>query len=224
VFETLNLSNLPKRAICMLMPPSSTRPAIWVVEEHGKRAVVKDFSAQRFVIRNTMGRFLVWREARAYRRLSGVQGVPVFYGTVDGMALVVEQIFGRSLENLEQNVRLPEAFFDELQALVDCFHSRGLAHCDLKRSANTLVSDQGHPWVVDWAASISETECRGPLLKRIYRRFLRDDDMAVIKLKLRHIPEAVRDEEKARYAYRPGWEKAIRRIRDQLRKLLQKAA
>jgi serine/threonine protein kinase len=224
LFETLNLRDLREKRRCMLRAASSTRPAIWSVEEKGVRAVVKDFSYNRCLFRNTVGRFLIWREGKAYGKLKGVKGVPALYGVIDGIALVVQEIPGRSLENLEQEMTLPDAFFDELKELVARFHRRGLAHCDLKRAPNTLLGVDGHPHIVDWAASISEAEFRFPLLRLIYRRFVLDDQMAVIKLKLRHTPETVTPEEMARYAYRSSGEKFIRGIRDRFREMLQKAA
>jgi predicted Ser/Thr protein kinase len=224
LFETLNLPDLREKRRGMLRAASSTRPAIWSVEEKGVRAVIKDFSANRFLFRNTAGRFLIWREAKAYRRLKGVKGTPTLYRVISGIALVMQEIPGRSLENLEQEMTLPVGFFDELNELVTCFHRRGLAHCDMKRAPNTLLGDDGRPYIVDWAASISEEEFRFPLLRLIYRRFVLDDQMAVIKLKLRHTPETVTPEEMARYAYRSSGEKFIRGIRDRFREMLQKAA
>jgi serine/threonine protein kinase len=211
MFESLKLSDLPKRKSHLLRRPSSTRPAIWFVEENRVRAVVKDFSTNSFLFRNTIGRFLVWREGKAYRRLKGVKGVPIFYRVIGGLALVVEEIPGRDLENIEKEERLPEKFFDALKGLVDRCHERGVAHCDLKRVANTLRGQDGLPYIIDWGASISEKE---------FRFF----PMAIIKMKLRHIPEAVTREEKKRYNYRSGAERLIRAIRDRLRDILQKIA
>jgi len=222
LFEKLSLLDLREKRRGMLRPASSTRPAIWRVEEKGMRAVVKDFSANRFFFRNTAGRFLIWREAKAYSRLKGVKGVPTLYRVINGIALVVEEIPGRSLENLEQEMTLPEGFFDDLRELVNRFHKEGLAHCDLKRAANTLLGEDGHPYVVDWAASIRAAEFQFPLLRRIYRRFLLDDQMAVIKFKLRHAPETVTHEEMACYTYRSFGEKFIGDIRNRLRDILQK--
>jgi predicted Ser/Thr protein kinase len=224
VFARLSLQYLRAKRLDMLRAASSTRPTIWSVEENGVRAVVKDFSSNGFIFRNTAGRFLIWREARAYRKLIGVKGTPALYRVVGGIALVVQEIPGRNLENLEQEMTLPSPFFDELNELVTRFHKRGLAHCDLKRAPNTLLGDDGHPYIVDWAASISESEFGFPLLRPIYRRFLLDDRMAVIKLKLRHTPETVTPEERSHYAYRSSGEKLIRGIRDRLREMLQKAA
>lgn len=224
VFGAFTLADLREKRRCMIRAGSSTRPAIWRVEEKGARAVVKDFSVNRFLFRHTIGRFLIWREAKAYRKLRGLKGVPALYRVMAGMALVVQEIPGRNLENLEQEMTLSQTFFDELKGLVIRFHKRGLAHCDLKRAPNTLLGEDGHPYIVDWAASISESEFRFPLLRLIYRRFLLDDHLAVIKLKLRHAPETVTPEERTRYLYRSSGEIFIRNIRDRLRDMLQKAA
>ncbi len=224
MFDTLTLSNLRHRSCGVVRGASSTRPAIWVVEENGIRAVVKDFSVNKFLFRNLAGRFLVWRESKAYRRLIGLDGVPRLYKVIDGLALVFEAIPGRNLESLGPKTRLPDSFFDALNELVDRFHQRGVAHCDLKRAPNTLVGDDDRPYIVDWAASICETEFRFPLLNRIYQRFVLDDRLAVIKLKLRHRPDLVTPEERTQYAYRSRGEKVIRSIRDRLREWLQKAA
>jgi serine/threonine protein kinase len=223
LFDTLKLSDYPTKNSGMLRGFSSTRPAIWIVEENGVRAVVKDFSKNKFFFRNTVGRFLIWRERKAYSKLRGITGVPFFYRVIDGLALVIEEIPGRSLENLEKEIKLPDSFFEALKVLVTQIHDKGLAHCDLKRAPNTILGDNGLPYIIDWAASISEKEFRIPPLSLIYRRFKLDDHMAITKLKLRHSPETVSPEEVARYNYRSWGERLIRAIRDRLREVLQKA-
>ena len=224
MFESLKLTDLPKRRCKVLRGPSSTRPTLWVVEENGLRAVVKDYSTNRFLYRNTIGRFLVWRESKAYRKLKGLKGIPVFYRVIDGLALVMEEVSGRSMEGLERKRKLTEDFFKELQRLVERVHRRGLAHCDLKRAPNILLGHDGNPYIVDWSASISESEFRLFPLKLIYRRFLLDDYNGIIKVQLRHCPEALSPEQKRRYDYMSDAEKAIRAIRDRIRDLLQRIA
>ncbi len=224
LFSTLKLSDLPAKNRGTLRPGSNTRPVISVIEDGGVRAIVKDFSRNKVFFRHVIGRFLVWREKRAYQRLRGIKGVPTLYRVIEGQALVLEEIPGESLENLEKRRRLPESFFRDLDALVYRFHQKGMAHCDLKRAPNTLCGrTDTQPYIVDWGASIAETEMRIPPLNLIYRRFVRDDEMAIIKLKLRHRPEAVSPAEKARYAYRGTGERAIRAIRDKAREILKKS-
>ena len=218
------MADLPAASCGVLRKASNTRPTIWIVEKNGVRAVVKDFSENRFLFRNIVGRFLIWREAKAYGKLRGIKGVPEFYGVIGGLALAIEEIPGRSLENLEKEMRLPHTFFESMETLVNAFHQRGLAHCDLKRAPNTLVGPDGMPYIVDWAASISKGELCLPPFNLIFRRFMLDDEMAIVKLALRHCPDRVSAEKKARYHYRSRGEKCIRAIRNKLREVLQKTA
>jgi hypothetical protein len=222
LFESLSLADLPRRQCGILRLPSNTRPFIRVVEEEGIRAVVKDFSRHGFVFRNTVGRFLIWRESRAYRRLRHIRGIPRLYGVVQGLALVLEEIAGQDLGDPKEGKILPAAFFDDLNHLVREIHGRGMAHCDLKKARNTLLGRDGHPYIVDWGASISEREFGFSILRLIYRRFLRDDLAAVVKLKLRFTPEKVTPGERALYERRGLGETAVRAVRDRLKAFFQK--
>jgi len=224
MFESLKLSDLTKRQRGVLRKPSSTRPNLWVVEEDGRRAIVKDYSTNRFLYRNTIGRFLVWRESKAYRMLRGLQGVPTFYRVIDGLAIVIEEISGKNMEAFQNDEKLPEGFFKELEALVKSIHGHGLAHCDLKRAPNILLGDDGRPYIVDWSSSIFEREFRFSLLNLIYKRLIMDDFNAITKIRLRHCPERVSPEEKRRYYHRSEAEKFVRFIRDKARDLLQRIA
>jgi len=197
---------------------------LYRIEVGNARAVVKDFSVNGRVFRNLIGRFLIWREKKAYRRLKGVKGVPVFYGVVEGLALVLEEIQGRSIEGLDREKRLPVQFFEALRDLVERVHRRGLCHCDLKRAANVLVGNDGQPYIIDWSAAIVEREFRFFPARLIYKRFLVDDSHAVIKLQLRHCPEAIHPEALRQYRNRSVAERAIRKLRDGARDFLQKLA
>jgi serine/threonine protein kinase len=224
MFESLKLSDLPKKQSGILRQPSTTRPTIWVVEENGVRAVVKDFSTNKFLFRNTAGRFLVWREERAYKKLKDIRGVPNSFRVIDGLALVTEKIPGWNLKKIKREMQIPESFFDALKNLVDNFHRKGIAHCDLKKATNILMGNDGLPYIIDWGASISKKEFRFFPLNLIYRRFVLDDQMAIIKLKLRYTPHAVKSEEGRQYKNRGRAEKHIRSFRDRLRNILQKIA
>jgi len=224
MFETLKLSDLPQRQSVILRKPTNTRPTVWLIEENSVRAVVKDFSTNRFLFRNTFGRFLVWREAKAYKKMNGLRGVPSLYRVVGGLALVIEEIPGMDLEEAENGTKLPDGFFDALKEVVDGFHERGVAHCDLKRAANILVGQDGNPYIIDWAAAIFRNKYRIPFFNLIYRRFLQDDYNAITKRKLRLYPELVDPEERAIYDHRSWLERAVRGFRDRLRGFLQKVA
>ena len=221
---SLELSDLRKRQSGILRSPCNTRPAIWVVEENGTRAVVKDFSQSKFLYRNIIGRFLIWRESKAYKRLRGFGGVPGFYRVIDGIALVTEEIPGRGLRKHDGEIELSEAFFDALKSRVDGFHRMGLAHCDLKSACNVLLGHDGLPYIIDWAASISEREFGFFPLDLIYRRFVSDDHEAIAKLKLRYLPNLLTSEEKRRYEHRSPAERGVRAVRNFLRQTLKRIA
>jgi serine/threonine protein kinase len=224
MFDDLKLSDLPGRQISILREPTSTRPAIRLVSDGTRRAIVKDYSANKFIYRNVVGRFLIWREAKAYRRVRGLKGIPALYRVIDGLALLLETIPGKDLETLQGKQRLDSAFFEALKDLVDRCHGRGVAHCDLKRAPNTILGDDGRPYIVDWSASICASEFRLFPLTRIYERFLRDDYLAIVKLRLNYSPESVTAEEERAYYQRSWAEKAVRNARDRVREMLQKIA
>lgn len=208
----------------LLRAPSSTRPALWVLPRGSRAFVVKDYRSNGVLFRNTVGRFLVWRESKVLRRLAGLEGVPACYGEVDGLALILEALPGRSVENLEHGHPLSLTFFQRLRGLVAAFHARGVAHCDLKRAPNILVGNGGEPYVVDWSAAVTASELRPFPLSLLYRRFLQDDRNAVVKLQLKHRPGSLSFEALARYRARGPLERLARRLRDRARDLFQRLA
>lgn len=224
MFRSLTIKNLAKNQIGLMRQPTNTRPVVRLVEENGVQGVVKEFSVNGFVYRNTIGRFLVWREGQAYQRLKGVKGIPVLFRKVDGLALVISKVPGKNLEHLSGEERPDLDFFQKLARLIQECHESGVAHCDLKRSANTMIDEFGRPYIVDWSAAITDREfCVYPLTT-IYKMFVEDDLKAVTKLKLHFCPESITDEERRKYAQMGRGECAIRAIRDFARKCLQKIA
>jgi serine/threonine protein kinase len=224
MFRSLTIKNLAENQVGVMRQPTNTRPIIRLVEENGVLGVVKDFSVNGFVYRNTIGRFLVWREGRAYQRLKEVKGIPLLFRKVDGLALVISKVPGKNLEHLSGEERPDLDFFQKLTRLIQECHERGVAHCDLKRSANTMIDEFGKPYIVDWSAAITDKEfCVYPLTI-IYRLFAQDDFKAVRKLRMRFCPESITDEERRKYAQRAQGERVIKAVRDFARKCLQKIA
>lgn len=224
MFQSLTLKNLAEKQIGVMRKPTNTRPIIRLVEENGVRGVVKDFSVNGFAYRNTIGRFLLWRERLVYERLRGTKGIPTLYRKVGGLALVFSHIEGKNLEHLSPGDTPDVTFFERLTDLIHECHDRGVAHCDLKRSANVMIDASGTPYILDWAAAITAKEfCIYPFTL-IHKRFMKDDFNAVTKLKMRYYPESIGDEEKRAYMHRGAGERAIRAVRDFARKWLQKIA
>lgn len=224
MFESIKLSDIPKKHSGKLREPSTTRPTLWVIEENGLKAVIKDFSSNGFLFRNIIGRFLVWREGKAYRRLKGLKGVPTLYRSLHGLALIIEEIPGKDLEKLEKGTRLSDDFFKELRSLVEDVHRRGLIHGDLKRAPNVLLGNDGKPYLLDWAASVSKREFRFFPFNIVYQRLVEDDLNAIIKRQLIHCPESVSPEAKRRYTHRSPAEKLVRALWNKALKILKQIA
>ena len=224
MFENLSFYDIPIDPRAVVRKPTSTGPAIWRIEDSGKRAVVKDFRYNGFLYRNIAGRFLIWREAKAYRKLKGLKGVPAFYGVIGGLALIVEEIEGSDIEKIEVISSLDDIFYEDLKNLIDRIHKRGLAHCDLKRAPNIILGNDGKPYIVDWAAAISKKEFRFFPLNLIYERFIKDDLNAVTKIRLKHQPEKVSQKEKDLYTKRSRVETLIRTLKERARDSLKKIA
>jgi serine/threonine protein kinase len=225
MFDSIKLSQIPDNHCGILRKPSNTRPSIWIIQENGIRAVIKDFSTTGFLYRNSIGRLLIWRESTAYKRLKGLKGVPSFYGTVNGLALILEEIPGNDLEMIKDKKSLSKDFYQELRNLVESIHQRGLIHGDLKRAPNILLSDNGKPYIVDWASSISKWEFGFFPFNRIYQRLIQADFNAIVKIQLKHCPETISAKEKRRYARITPSEKAFRTLWDKIgKKILKKIA
>lgn len=158
LFASLTIKNLAERQIRVIRQPTNTRSTIRLVEDNGVQGIVRDFSAKGFIYRNIVGRFLLWRENRAYQRLKRIKGIPVFYRRIDGMAFVSSKVPGKNLEHLSEEEKPDLEFFQKLTRLIQDCHRHGTAHCDLKRSSNIMIDGFGNPYIVDCAAAITNEE------------------------------------------------------------------
>ena len=88
--------------------------------------------------------------------------------------------------------------FEKLRSLVTQIHARGVAHIDLRKRDNILVTEDGRPCIIDFNASFCfDPASLGarflfPILRRI-------DDSAVLKWKSRLAPELLTEAESARH-------------------------
>jgi len=101
-------------------------------------------------------RWMLRRERRMYRRLQGVDGVPRCYGLFGGCYLALEYIDGQTFRHA--TIDDPTRFFEQLFVIITAVHELGLAHGDLMRKENILVSRDQRPYLVDFGVSA----CRKP--------------------------------------------------------------
>jgi hypothetical protein len=144
---------LEQRIIARLQDGTWLDPDVLLVEGPRGAIVVKDFRPRSAWVRQTLGRFLVSRELRAYRALDGLPAVPRFLGRVDAFAFAVEYRPGERMTR-EVTGRVSPEFSTALDRAVRAMHGRGVAHLDLRHRGNVLVAEDGSPVLIDFASAI----------------------------------------------------------------------
>ncbi len=173
------------------------------IEWRGRQLVVKSFRPRTLPIR-WLGRPQITREARAYRALGGIQGIPALRGRPDPDTLVIEFVDGRRLTHVRLEPGPNQRFVDELGRLIDAMHDRGVAHLDLRGRDNILVDPEGHVHLIDFAASHASPE--GSLRRRIVFPLLRSiDRSAFLKWKRLLTPDDLTEREHRRLRRYGRW-------------------
>jgi RIO-like serine/threonine protein kinase len=215
-------AEVEKNTITFLRTADGTRPDLRVVETDGCRVVVKDFSRSDKLFRLLIGPILIRRERGALIRLKGILGVPQVLETIDRHAFVMEHVDGVALKDYKDP--LPKGFFDKLTEVTTLIHERGIAHCDMRSSGNVMVTKNGDPKVVDFAACVIQGNGLNPLVNFVFQQFVDADLHAILMLKRRHAPDTLRPEEVKRLATPLPYEIIAKKIgctvRNVTRKLL----
>ncbi|BCS95998.1 hypothetical protein DSLASN_16300 [Desulfoluna limicola] len=121
----------------------------------GKKVwVVKDFSSCAPAIKKTWGRFLVQRECMALTTLKGMPGVPADPFLLDEDAVCYKFQPGTTLKETPSEF-ISDDFFFQLEELVNRMHRRDMVHLDLRNRRNILVTDKGHPALLDFQSSLN---------------------------------------------------------------------
>lgn len=162
---------------------NATKADVVVYRLDGRRIAVKTYAPRPWWVRWTVGRFLVRREAAAYRAAAGAPGLPVCYGRVGPYAVATEWVDGQSLAQLRGRPVDP-AVFDRIDAVLDHLHDRGVALADLHHR-DVLVGDDGSVHLVDLATAFRLGERPGRLRRRFFVRMREQDRVAAARLRAR---------------------------------------
>lgn len=177
--ERLRQSEPSKR----ISPRNRTKADILVYPFGDTSLAVKDYSARPWIVRNTLGRYLLRRECTAYRAAGEVEGLPRFLGRIDRFALATAWIDARPLAHCSSQ-EIPAGFFDRLQSLVEQIHGRGVALADLHHR-DVLVSRCGAVHIVDLAAAWTTGAHPGRLRRAIFERLCDQDHIALARMRAR---------------------------------------
>jgi hypothetical protein len=169
------------------------------------------------------GRLMADREVRHYRLLQDLENVPRLLGRVGKSAFAHSWVDGNDL--LDQKDRLPDDFFDRLEALIRVVHAHGMAYVDMNKPDNVLVGSDGRPVLIDFQISWAPAASWGPvgrLKRRLLAMFQEADLYHVRKLKRLYRPDLMTPEERARSKERPWFLNLHRLIGAPLRDLRRK--
>ncbi len=167
--------------------------AVWQGDERGRPFVIRDAGGARWWLR-PLARYLCRREAAALARLDGLPGVPRLVAT-DRRRLRREWIEGRPMQVAKPR---NSGYFRAARRLVAAMHRQGVAHCDLAKEPNWLVTPTGAPALVDFQLALVS-----PGRSRLFRALAREDLRHLLKHKRTYCPERLTAREK-RILARPG--------------------
>ena len=152
---------------------------VWRGEAGGREFVLRDTSGARWWSA-WLARALCRREARALARLDGLPGTPRLLDA-DRRTLRREWIEGRPMQLARPT---DPAYFRAARALLARLHRRGIAHNDLAKEPNWLVTPQGWPALVDFQLALI-----APRRGRLFRILGREDIRHLLKHKRSYCPE-----------------------------------
>ena len=198
-----------------------TRPDLRVVDYNSTQIVIKDFKHSDFLFRVIVGPILIRREYGALRNLIGVNGIPQLIGKLDRYAVALEHVPGRSLEHITPGV-LDDNFYSNLRKVIDDMHSRGVAHCDLRSRGNVMLSDDGMPYIVDFAACVYRGRGINPFFRWLFKQFVIADENAILRIKHRLSHELLTEDEKQKLAKPLPFERPARFIGENIRNITRK--
>ena len=190
---------------------NATKADIFLWDGGGARLIVKDYAPRPAWIRFTLGRAMVRREVRAYRQLQDLTGIPRFAGQVDALAFAIEFVEGRDLSHFRPG-EVPVDFFRKLLLLLESVHRAGVAQGDLHHR-DILMSPGSEPFLVDFSTAAFREGSGGSLRRRLFAIACGADHRAVLKLKHRHAPQSLTEEENYELTHPPAWYRLGKRFR-----------
>lgn len=165
-------SSTAARVERVLRGRNRTKADVVLATEGGRAVAIKDYAPRPWIVRATLGRWSIAREARAYRALAGIAGVPELIGRRGPYALVIARAPGRTLADLGERGVAAEVF-DRLDDILAAIHARGVALGDLHHR-DVLVAADGTVHVVDLATAWVRGSA--PWSRALFER-LRDNDL-----------------------------------------------
>ena len=126
-------------------------------------------------------RHMLRHEFEVYKKLGDFAGAPACYGLIDNQYLVLEFIDGRTIRTkrpLDED-EFHAKLFDHIKNM----HAKSVAHMDLKRKDNLLVTTDESPCILDFGAAVIKKQGFHPFNQYHYQVAKQFDYNAWIKHK-----------------------------------------
>jgi hypothetical protein len=160
-----------------------TKADVEFYDVEGFRVAVKTYAPRNAVARNTLGRWLIRREATAFGAIAGISAVPRFVGRIGPFAIATRWVDAVPLREHTGGL-LDDGVFDRLAAIVDEFHARGVALADLHHRDVLLAAD-GSLYVLVLATAWVLGSRPGPLRRYLFERFCESDRVNLARMRAR---------------------------------------
>jgi hypothetical protein len=189
----LDLSLLDRLTPEKILPGrNGTKADILLLLDKGNRVAVKDYRPRSFLVRNTIGRFLIRRETRAYLSAQAngpVEGLAPFLGRPGPFTLATAWLDAVPLAVAASGSRgrLDPDLFDRLDQILDHLHENCFALADLHHR-DVLVSAEGDVFIVDLATAYhfqNHFSLFRPMRRSLFRRLCELDRIAAARLRAR---------------------------------------
>ena len=168
---------------------------------------VRGTGADRRVVKQAMGGRLarrlrvamLRREYTAYGRVAGIPGIPRCFGLEQDGSLVLEYVPGEAYRETVPALKDRERFFRQLKEQILALHAAGVAHADLKRRGNILISPDGEPILLDFGSAVLQKPGGGWWNRFLFRQACRMDLNAWVKSKYRRRYDQLAPEDQQYY-------------------------
>lgn len=159
----------------------------------------------RLVIKTPHGRGLVKyihtlmlrHEHQVYETLKNFEGCPECYGLVDNKYLVLQFIDGSPIRNKQPDDH--DAYFKKLLDLIESMHHFQVAHADLKKKDNLLVTSDDKPCLIDFGTAVIKKPGFHPLNAYWFNLAKRFDYNAWVKHKYHNNMHNLSDDDSVYY-------------------------
>jgi hypothetical protein len=162
---------------------NGTKADVLFFDREGWRIALKTYAPRGALVRATLGRWLVAREAAAYAAAAGSGFLPSCFGRPEPWSLATCWVPGEPLRSLAGG-RADPAVFDRLAAALEELHGRGVALGDLHHR-DVLVAADGTVRVVDLATAWVLGPRPGALRRLIFRRLAEADRVNLARMRAR---------------------------------------